>query len=158
MVLLKKVKKISKVFLSLYVLSALFFLFSNILLTINLSYLVGIETFLRIFILTILYLILAFYSLYGFVWLFQEKKTKLIIFSVIIILISSISLFGSYYINKTYRIIDNINKDFITYTTNLITLSEYEFKNDEDTKIGMISDVNDVAGHILAKELIKKKN
>ena len=90
MVLQKKLKKVSKVFLSLYVLSALFFLISNIILTVNLSYLVGIETLFRIIVLIILFSILVFYTLYGFVWLFKEKRTKLIVFSITIIIYSFI--------------------------------------------------------------------
>lgn len=157
MILKRKLKKLNKILISLYVLSTLFFLVSNIILTINISSLVGIETFYRFIGLTILFLILIFYILYGFIWLFNNKKIKLIIFSIILILISALCLFGSYYINKTYRLIDNINKDEIIFTTNLLILKDHKLTNNIDTKIGMISDEADIAGHILAKELLAKE-
>lgn len=157
MIIKRKLKKLNKILLSLYVLSTLFFSISNILLTISVSSLVGIETFYRFIGLTILFLILIFYVLYGFIWLFNKRNIKLIIFSFIIIIISGLCIFGSYYINKTYRLIDNINKDEVTFTTNLLTLKDYKLTNNKDTILGMIRDEKDIAGHILAKELISKE-
>ena len=122
MILRQKLKKISKTFLSLYLLSSIFFLVTNILLTISVSFLAGIETFYRIIGLTILFLIFIFYLLYGFTWLFNHKKIKLITFSIIIIILGIVCLFGTYHINKTYRLIDNISKDEVTYTTVLLKL------------------------------------
>ncbi len=158
MVLLKKIKKINKILLSLYLLLSIGFFIGILLLTINLSFLVGIETFMRITLLAILYLILIFYLLYGFVWLFSKKTIKLIIYTIFIIIFTFATYFGSYYINKTYRIIDSINKEEITYTTNLILLNNTVFRNTKEFKVGMINNDSDIAGNVLAHEMIKKEN
>lgn len=155
MVLKKKLKKISKPLLYLYLILSVSFLTGLVLLTINLSYLKGIETFYRVLSLSVLYTFLLFYLLYGFVWLFNKKRFKLITFSFFIILIGGVVYFGNYYIYKTYRIIDSINKNEIVYTTNLITLKDVTLG--ESDKVGMIRSEDDIAGNQLAKELIKKE-
>lgn len=157
MILKKKLKRVNKVLLSIYLLGSIIFLIGLVLLTINLSYLKGIETFYRILSLCVLYIILIFYLLYGFVWLFNKKKIKLITYSIFILLLSGVVYFGNYYINKTYKIIDSINKNEIVYTTNLIVLKGESIKNKDTEKVGMISNENDIAGYKLAKELIIKE-
>ena len=61
--------------------------------------------------------------------------------------------FGYYYINKTYKIVDNISKDKIIYTTNLISLD----KNIEIKTIGLINNEEDIEGYILPQEYMANK-
>lgn len=152
-----KLKKVNKFLLNIYIILSLTFLIGIVLLSINLSYLVSIETFLRIIVIIILSLFLMFYILYGFVWLFSKKTTKLLLFSFFILIFSFITLYGSYYINKTYRLIDNIHKNKITYTTNLITLKDNNMETVLNGKVGIIDNEKDITGYILPKELIKKE-
>ncbi len=153
----RKLKKVNGFLLTTYVVLALSFFLSIVFLSINLSYLVGIETFLRTIAIIILVLFLIFYILYGFVWLFSKKTVKLILFSIFIFILTMSSFFGCYYINKTYRIIDNINKDKITYTTNLISLKESTLDIVKNGKTGIINNKDDITGYVLPKELIKKE-
>lgn len=61
--------------------------------------------------------------------------------------------FGYYYINKTYKIVDNISKDKIIYTTNLISLD----KDIEIKTIGLINNEEDIEGYILPQEYMANK-
>lgn len=157
MKLKKKLKKINKPLLITYLITTIVFMIGLVLLSINLYSFSGIETLIKSLILAFFALMVIFYILYGFVWLFTEKKLKLIIFTIFIILFSLIIYGGNYYLNKTYGIIDNINKETITYTTDLIILKDHEFNNNEDSLLGMIDNEDDIAGHVLAKELIKNE-
>ena len=86
----------------------------------------------------------------------KPKPIRLIIFMVIYSLICSGIGYGIYNI---YGKVNSINKVFITYSSNLITMS----KNDatkiadiKDYKIGILSDKKSAEGYIIPQEIIKK--
>ena len=154
-VLFSKIKKCNKLLLTMFLISLIIYLGSLIFLTINFLSLSGIETIFRILILVLFYLYLFGYLIGGLITLIIKKKKNFIAFFILTILLSGIFNFSSYYIYKTYNKIDKINKNYITYTSNMIALKDTDEEN--ITKIGIISDKNDVEGYILAQEIIKKE-
>ena len=61
----------------------------------------------------------------------------------------------SHYIDKTYNIIDTVQKKYMTYTSVLISLNDTEA--DDIEVIGMIDSKNDPTGYTIPKEIIKEK-
>ena len=155
-VLFNKLKKCSKVLLTLFIISLILYTGSLIFLTINLTSLSGIETALRIIALVIFYLFLICYLIGGLIALITKRKKTFIVMMIFSILLSGVFLVASYYIDKTYNKVDNISKKYVTYTSNMIALNDTE--NFDIKKIGMISDKDDVEGNILAKKIMKKEN
>lgn len=155
-VLFNKLKKCSKVLLTLFIISLILYTGSLIFLTINLTSLSGIETALRIIALVIFYLFLICYLIGGLIALITKRKKTFIVMMIFSILLSGVFLVASYYIDKTYNKVDNISKKYVTYTSNMIALNDTE--NSDIKKIGMISDKDDVEGNILAKKIMKKEN
>ena len=92
---------------------------------------------------------------------FKSKKrpkgtylTFLLFFSIICI---GIGLVISYF----YGQIDNLNKDKITYTSDLIVMSSNKITKIGDlknTKIGILNDKKSPEGYIIPKEIIKENN
>ena len=117
----------------------------------------NIETVLRILI--IIFLIIGFvgYIFLSIIFLFSKRYKKYIINSVIISILSIGFIILCIYINKTYNIVDNMNKRMITYSTSLVVMKDTEFKNDKDFVVGMISDESNIEGNVLANKLIDKK-
>lgn len=127
------------------------FLFYSLLLLNN------IENILRTVALVVIGIILILY-IAGALLLLLAKKNKTVIFtSFIVLLISAFSCIGSIAINKVVNILDNMSKDNILYTTNLIILKDNKFKNSNDFKIGILDNETDVEGSILPKEYINKE-
>ena len=137
--------------LTLYTTSLIFFTSSILSLT-------GIETYLRISILILLYLFLAMYFVWGFISVAARNKKTFAVISTIIMLFVPIFGISSFYINKTFNTINNINKDKITYTTALVTLKNTSIKNNNSSIIGMISDESDIEGYVLGNKLLDKKH
>ena len=73
-------------------------------------------------------------------------------------IISSFSIIASLAINRVYGLLDNMSKDKILYTTNMILKKDKEFVNDESFKVGILNNETDVEGNVLPKEYIKKNN
>lgn len=152
--LIKKFKKQSKPLRRILLLIGLIYLVSLVFFSKALLLLAGIETPLRITILIVLALFLFIYLLSSVLLLFTHKKKSLIVLYIVFILISSILGVGSYYIEKTYGIIENVQKAQVTYKSVMISLvdkSAYE-------KVGMISSKEDPTGYIIPKDMIKKYN
>ena len=152
-VFMHKLKKTNKVFLTLYLLSVIFYLVSYIIFTINLIHLSNIETPIRI-------LAIVFFGFWFIVWLiaglmsmFTKKYKPFIILIVFTLLFGTIFDFASYFIGKLYSNIESISKDKIVYTSNLISLKDTNF--DKNSKIGMINDSSDIEGYILGNKLVK---
>ena len=124
--LFKKLKKTTPGFHFMYIVVLVLFIMSVILLTYSLTLLNGIETFIRILFIIAMaaYTILFFFI--GSALLITKKHTILIVISIITTLFTTINSLGYYYIQKTYNVVDNISKEEITYTTNLITLNKDE--------------------------------
>ena len=105
--------------------------------------------------------ILAFIDFVIFVKMFTKKKKKfkkgLYIFFLFIYALICFSVGGI--IHYFYGKIDNLNKDTITYTSDLIVLSKNEANSIEDIKnmkIGILTDKKSPEGYIIPKEVINK--
>ncbi len=152
--LIKKFKKQSKPLRRILLLIGLIYLVSLVFFSKALLLLAGIETPLRITVLIVLTLFLFIYLLSSILLLFTHKKKSLITVYIVFILISAVLSVVSYYIEKTYGIIENVQKSQVTYKSVMISLvdkSTYE-------KVGMISSKDDPTGYIIPKDMIKKYN
>lgn len=153
-------KKFNKTKLSIrliYIFVLLLFIFSYIFLFKSLLLLNNIETTLRIIVLTGLGLLLLLYAFFDLLLLLTKKHKTVIVSSFIVLIIGSVSIIGSLAINKVYNLLAAMNKETVIYTTNLITLSNTEFTNDESFNVGIINNETDIEGNILAYELINKE-
>ena len=149
--LFKNLKKTKPLYRYMFLFISIAYLISNILLTYSLSLLDGIENFIRIAIIFTVFLYFIIYFIAGLALLIS-KKNKILIFLIILTFIfAGVNLFSYYYINKTYNVLDDISKEKIIYTTNLIKLktNENEIKN-----VGLLSNEKDIEGHILPQEYI----
>ena len=150
----KKLQKTNKYFRFYFYTILTIFLVSIILISQSLLLLNGIESFIRYVLIFTFTVILTLYIIGNFVFLILKKHIWIIIIGIIALIFSVINCLGFYYINKTYRFIDDINKDVITYTTNLVALSNTKKIN----TVGMISNEEDIEGYILPKEYIENNN
>lgn len=155
--IIRKFKKLNVKYKVMFWIFGLLFLSSVVFMIQSLLLLKNIETVLRVFI--IIFLIISFvgYIFLSIIFLFSKKYKKYIINSVIISILSIGFIILSIYINKTYNIVDNMNKRMITYSTSLVVMKDTEFKNDKDFVVGMISDESNIEGNVLANKLIDKK-
>lgn len=155
--IIRKFKKLNVKYKVMFWIFGLLFLSSVVFMIQSLLLLKNIETVLRILI--IIFLIIGFvgYIFLSIIFLFSKKYKKYIINSVIISILSIGFIILSIYINKTYNIVDNMNKRMITYSTSLVVMKDTEFKNDKDFVVGMISDESNIEGNVLANKLIDKK-
>ena len=154
-VLFNKLKKCSKPLLVTFIISFLIYTGTLIWLTINLVSLQGIETLIRICVLVFFYLYFLGYLIGCLICLITKRKKTLIVLTIITLLLSGVFGFVSYHIDKVYNRVDNINKKYVTYTSNLIALKDTDEKDIE--KIGIISNKKDIEGYVLAQEIIKKE-
>ena len=151
--LFKKLKKTNKIYrISFYILFILY-LVSIILFSYSLILLGNIETLFRTILIIFLYLNLTLFLFIGLVLLILKKHVILTILLVLTTIFTGVNSFGYYYINKTYKIVDNISKDKIIYTTNLISLD----KDIEIKTIGLINNEEDIESYILPQEYMANK-
>ena len=155
-ILINKLKKVNKIKIILFFISLISYTVAYILLSKSLLQLSGIETVIRSILIILFFIYLIFYLLSSLINLITKKNIKYYIFLIITIILTVIFFFISYYINTIYNSLSNLNKDTITYTTNLITLNDNEFN--KNSNIGMINNEDDIEGYILANKLIKKEN
>lgn len=155
-IFLKKLKKCPKKYSLTYIITSMIYLISLVLFIYSLSKLSGIETIIRI--IAIIFFIIWFfiYLLTSPLSLFTKKNKTFIAITIISLLFVPIFIGSSYVINTFYAELTNFTKSHLTYTTNLVALKDYEFTS--SSKIGMISDNNDIEGNILAKKLIEKES
>lgn len=155
--IIRKFKKLNVKYKVMFWIFSLLFLSSIVFMIQSLLLLKNIETVLRVLI--IIFLIIGFvgYIFLSIIFLFSKKYKKYIINSVIISILSIGFIILCIYINKTYNIVDNMNKRMITYSTSLVVMKDTEFKNDKDFVVGMISDESNIEGNVLANKLIDKK-
>ena len=151
---LKKANLIMKIF---YFLSLILYWVAYGFFARSLLSLVGIETVTRVIVLIIAAIFGIFYTIFGLVKMFQNKKVSFIILTIFTLLFAGVLGFGSYFIDKIYNKIENFTaKETSTYTTAIVTLSATEFSS--ESKIGMITDEEDRTGYILPMEMIAKEN
>lgn len=150
----KKTRVFGLILIILLLVTSGFFIYNIVLLH-------GIETFYRImlilFIIFFDFLIVKglFYSA-----IIRTKKGKLIFLTITTLILSIIYGIIGVVIFLVYNKLDNFNKDKVTYTSNLITLSEGPKKVSQlkKKKIGIIKDSNDVEGYVLPKQMIKEED
>lgn len=155
--ILKKFKKLSKKYRIIFYIVSVLFLVSIVFISQGLLLLKNIETGLRILFLIFVYLGFLVYLFISILLLFSKRGKSYIINSIFISIISIIFIVISVYINKTYNIVDRMNKDVVMYSSSLVVMKDTEFKNNSSFVVGMISDENDIEGNILANKLIDKK-
>ena len=117
-----KLKKTNKIFRFLFITTLILYVASVILFSNSLLLLTGIETFIRITIILLLYINIFLYLLSGLLTLITKKHKLLTLFIVLTIIYTSINSFAFYYINKTYNIVNDIKKEKIIYTINLVSI------------------------------------
>ena len=154
---MKKFKKLSKKYRIIFYIVSVLFLVSIVFISQGLLLLKNIETGLRILFLIFVYLGFLVYLFISILLLFSKRGKSYIINSIFISIISIIFIVISIYINKTYNIVDRMNKDVVMYSSSLVVMKDTEFKNNSSFVVGMISDENDIEGNILANKLIDKK-
>ena len=148
----KKTLILDIIFVLLTVLSSAFLIYS-------LTLLGSIEIILRYIIIGII----ALFDLILIINLFRNKKKKKqlkksikrFFLSLLIILYT----FGGYTIYRVISSIDNMNKDFVTTTTSLVTLKDNKIddvKNIKNAKIAIGNDKNDSESHKLPLEIINQ--
>lgn len=151
-VLFRKIKRSNKVALAFYLITALLFIIGYVCFTKSLLHLVGIETAIRVIILILLFLWFLAYFLFGLSTMIVKKYKKFITLTVINILLIIVMFFASIIINKIYSKIDMLSaEEYTLYTTNLISLKNTKLSN--SSKLGMISNNDDIEGYVLANTL-----
>ena len=156
-VFFKKLKKANKIMEVFYFITLIGYWVSYGLLVANLLSLTGIETVIRIIVISLFALYGLIYTIFGLVTLFKNKKIIFTILTILTILFGIVFSVASYYIDFIYSKIENfVTSETSTYTTVLLSLKETEFTN--DSIIGMISDDTDRTGYLLPLELIQKEN
>lgn len=156
-VFFKKLKKANKIMEVFYFITLIGYWVTYGFLVANLLSLTGIETVIRIIVITLFALYGLIYTIFGLVTLFKNKKIIFTILTIFTILFGIVFSVVSYYIDFIYSKIENlVTSETSTYTTVLLSLKETEFTN--DSIIGMISDDTDRTGYLLPLELIQKEN
>lgn len=156
-VLFRKIKRANKIAFTIYILSLLMFIASYTYFVISLFKLEGIETLIRGIVIGLLFLWLIIYFLFGLSTLVTKKIKKFLVLTFIHLLLFGGMLFVSVVINRLYSKLEMFtNQDVTLYTTNLIALKNTELTS--SSKLGMISNNEDIEGYILANTLRNKEN
>ena len=141
-----------------YLFVAIIFIGSYCYLLKSILLLNNIENTLRVTGLISLGMILLLYVFGSLLLLLSKKNRTVIVLSFLAMFISSFSIIASLAINRVYGLLDNMSKDKILYTTNMILKTDKEFVNNDSFKVGILNNKTDVEGNVLPKEYIKKNN
>lgn len=152
----KKLKKINKAKKFLYFFTTCLYLVALVYFIFGILHLSGIETFLRIIIIILLIIWFLVYFVFGLIAMLTKRTKLFLLMSFITIILCPVCFVSSYYINRVYGSLKTMNRDTITYTSNLIALKDTEFN--KNSIIGMIETESDIEGNELAKKLIQKNN
>ena len=153
---INKIKESNKVYLGILIITLLSYLIGYIIFVKNIAVLTGIETLVRVILIILFGIWFLVWLVMGLIYIFNKKYSSFIIMIVFTLLFNGIFFVAGYYIDTIYKSIDNISKDTVNYTTYLISMKDTEFN--ENSKIGIISDTNNIEGNTLAKDLISEKN
>lgn len=88
-----------------------------------------------------------------------RNKLKNVILTIIMIISIIFNIFIGFNINKVYSAISSVNKDYITYSSSLVTLKSSNIdtiKDIDDKKLGIINDKESIDGYVLAHEIINE--
>lgn len=153
-VLFRKLKRTNKVALSVFIVTLIAYIIGFILFSKSLLSLSGIETFLRILAILFFGIWILIYLFTSLVKLIKRNYKIYILMTVFTIIFSLVFYFGSYYIDFFYDKVGGLSEsNKINYTSYLINFKDSEFNS--ESVIGMISDEDDIEGHILANKIIK---
>ena len=120
-----------------------------------------IETTLRIGIIVFLILLSVFFIRTILKSIFKEKRTPIIIITVISLIMSAGLIIAGYNINKIYSAIASISATEQTYSSSIVTRIDSEITDLNtlgDTKIGILSDTESIDGYQIPQEIIKENN
>ena len=129
----------------------------------NLYKLTGIEDLIRYIVMGVI----AIFDLFLIIKYFRMKRKtllrKYIGFMFILIILGGTQFFIAYTLNKGLNVIDKIStKDYKTYKTSLVTLKDGNLKKVSDitdsTKIGRVSDKNDIENNKLSEYIMDKRD
>jgi len=155
-ILINKLKKTNKIFLSIYLLTFIIYVIFYIFFVLNIGNLSGIETALRITLIVIFGIWLLVYFFWNLINLLLKRHITLSIVTAITVIFIVLFGFFNHYMKVLYTGINNLTeKDQVEYTANLITLKDTKING--SSKLGMINSSEDIEGNVLAKELIKKE-
>lgn len=127
----------------------------------NVYKLTGIEDLIRFISMIGLVILDIFLIIRYFIMRKRPKVIKYIILILVLLVLGGAQFFISYSLGKGLNLIDNISaKDYKIYKTSLITLKSSNIAKvsdiTKDTKIGRVSDEEDIENHVLTEEIIKK--
>lgn len=156
-VLFKKLSKVHIVKRIFYFLTSILYITALVFLIKGLLELKGIETGLRIIIISIAIIWGCIYIFCGLLTLLARKTKTFVFLTFLSILFSPVYIGSSYIIDTIFNgYLGGMNKEELEYKTNLIALKETTFKS--SSTIGMIESEDDIEGHKLAKKLIKEND
>jgi len=121
----------------------------------------NIENFLRYITIIITIIIFILMFLYFFNVLFKNKLFSYILFIFILLTICLLECILIFNINKLFSAMNNMNKEFVTYSTSLVTLKDNKINTLTDIKnikIGIINDKDSIEGYIISKDIIAESN
>lgn len=151
---LKKTKGNNKI---LYFIVLIFTFISSFLMLYSLSLLNGIEDKIRLLFSIDLVIILIFFF-YLTIKFLKNKNKRHTLFIIFLMFYSILLLVASYYIKRTYKVIDKMTSNSTTYYSSLITLKENKANTISDVttgSIGYLSDSSSIDGNQIPKEIIK---
>ena len=134
-------------------------IYSSFKMVYALSLLNGIETLVRFLIILIICLMAIGFTI-TYLRKLVKRKAKYFKLVPITLLYCFILLIGSKYILKTYKTLDKLSNNKITYSTSLISLVEnksYKLENIGSGEIGIINDTDSIDGNELPKEIIDQE-
>ena len=135
------------------------FLVATVYFILNLLKLTGIETLIRYIVIGLLIIFMLYVIKKNFSLKVQPKRYKIILFSLILIILGGAMLYASYIIARGINVVDNMNKNKVTYSSALIAMkknSEVTKESVPSKKIGIITDTEDLEGYVLAQNIMKK--
>lgn len=141
---IKKRFNVDKLLIILMIACSIYFIYSILLLG-------PIEKLIRYLLVAIIISIDIFFSLK-----LTKKKRKKKAITIISLFFILFYLILGFNISKIYSILNEINKNYVTHSTSLITLKENNdtLKTITDKKIGLLNDKNSEDGYILPKEIL----
>ena len=150
----KTIIYIINTFLLINMAVAIYFIYSLLLLT-------GIETGIRIGIIVLAVFIALLFIYWSMGVIIKNKVKKYLIFILCILLSIGIQGFVAYNINKIHGSLNKINKNSVTYTTDLIVMKNNKaekIEDIEDMTIGIISEEKGLEDYTIGQEIIKENN
>ncbi len=142
-VFFNKLKKVSKIFGIIYLVTAILYLISYICLFKNIIAFTNVENIIRIIVLVVLGLWLVTYIIWNLTNLILKRHITIAITTSVTTILMVILLFVNYYLGMINHNIDNLGeKKYVSYTMNLMVLGDT--KIDKNSKIGSIDNVDKV--------------